>query len=104
MAQAEIQTRDVRKRCADFESEKEKIKEERDEKVRILETLTKAIREKEELLNEKVIAQKTLEEKLEEERKSHMKAQAHSRRLEATLLTLEKKIEELISPQDSNPR
>jgi hypothetical protein len=50
-----------------------------------------------------LILQKALEEKIEEEKKAHLKVQTHSRRLEATLLTLEKKIEELISPNDPNP-
>ena len=110
LAQAGVQTQDARRQCAGLESEKEQIRSEKeqikiekDEKIRMLEALTKAIQEKEELLNEKGIVQKNLEAKLEEEKKAHAKAQAHSRRLEATLLTLEKKIEELISPQDSNP-
>ena len=89
-AQAEAQAAELRKQHSNLESEKEQIREERDAKVRALSDLAKAIGEKEGLLNERAIAQKSLEEKLEEEKKAHGKAQAHSRRLEAALLDLER--------------
>jgi chromosome segregation ATPase len=98
-AQAELQNKEAREQCADLENKKEQIKAERDEKARILEQLTNTVREKEELFKKEMAGREELETKLEEEKKAHAKVQAHSRRLEATLLSLEKRIDELISPR-----
>jgi chromosome segregation ATPase len=103
VAQAEAQAEGARKQCSALENSKEKIKKERDEKSRSLEDLLSTVRKNEGLFNEEVASRKTLEEKLEGERKSHAKSQDHAHRLETTLLALEKKIDELISPRASKP-
>jgi len=95
---AEAQTKEASEQCSDFEKEKDQVRQDRDEKVRMLEVLTETIRKQEVLLEEKAIVQDVLEEKLKEKEAAHAKAQAHSRGLEVTLLALEKKIDELISP------
>ncbi|MFH0984423.1 MAG: hypothetical protein V1882_02680 [Candidatus Omnitrophota bacterium] len=94
---AATQIQQFRTQCSDLEKEKGKAFAEGGEKARALEDLTKTLREKEALLSEKIALQKDLEERLENEKREHAKSQSRARSFEATLLDLEKKINDLTS-------
>lgn len=93
--QANAQSENFTKRCADLEGVINQIRNERDEKVLRVEDLTKKIEKMNGLLKEEETVRTSLEEQLGQEKKMRAEVQAHSKDLEAILRVLEKKINDI---------
>ena len=93
--QANAQSENFMKRCADLEGEINQMRNERDEKIFRVEELTRTIEKMTVLLKEEEAARVALEEKLGQEKKMRAEVQAHSKDLEVILHALEKKINDI---------
>jgi chromosome segregation ATPase len=94
--QADAQLERLTKRCAEFDDVIDQIKNERDEKARIAEDLTKTVEKMEALLRERETERTALAEALKQEKEMRVKVQGHAKHVEEAFLDLEKKINAIL--------